>query len=129
MSDHIHQVTVVLAASADDATRVPGILTEFNHAQRLLRALTVIGVALVMAAMLIPVPIVHLVGIPLVFIIGIGVAVRQYRAVARLEPVRIACPKCGAENSIGGGLGYRSATGPIARACESCRRSLELSFH
>lgn len=121
-------VTVVLAAAADDATRIPGQLTVFNPGQRVLRALTVIAVALVMAALLIPVPIVHLVGIPLVLIIGIGVAVRQFRAVARLAPVRIACPRCGAENSLGGGLGYPSATGPIPRACESCRRPLELSF-
>ncbi len=121
-------ITVTLAASADAVTRAPGRLTVFTTAQRMIRALTVVGVALVMAAMLIPVPIVHLVGIPLVLIIGIAVAVRQYRSVARLAPMRLACPRCGAENSLGGGLGYRSATGPIPRACESCRRPLELGF-
>lgn len=121
-------VTVVLTSSDGSATRAPGQLTVLTPGARGRRVAAVLGASLVAAAMLIPVPIVHLVGIPLVVIIGIGVAVRQGRAVARLAPMHLDCPRCGERNSLGGGLGFTSATGPIARSCESCRRPLELRF-
>jgi hypothetical protein len=128
MSHEAQQVMVVLTASGVEPTRVPGRLTLLGPADRLRRAGTVVLIAVAMSAMLIPIPIVHLVGIPLTLIIGIAVAVRTSRAVARLDPTHLACPKCGARNNVGGGVGYRTATGPIDRACESCRRPLELRF-
>jgi hypothetical protein len=78
------------------------------------------------AAILIPIPIVHLIGIPLVLLAGLVAAIRQAQSVARLEPMRLACPRCGAENAIGGGLGYRNVGQAIPRPCESCRRPLTL---
>jgi hypothetical protein len=71
---------------------------------------------------------VHLVGIPLIVVTGLVMAVRQLRSVAVLTPVRMACPRCGAANSFGGGLGLRTATGPIDLTCESCRRPLQLTI-
>jgi hypothetical protein len=120
--------TVTLAAPGGEATHATGHLTILTPGQRGLRAaLTLLG-AVALAALIIPVPIVHLVGIPIILVAGIVAAVRQYRGLARLEPMRIACPKCGASNAIGGGLGYPTATGPIHRPCEHCRRELELRF-
>jgi hypothetical protein len=86
-------------------------------------------VAIGLSAALIPIPIVHLVGIPLMLLAGIVAAVRQVRSVALLAPVRFACPRCGASNGIGGGLGLSTSTGPLQRDCESCRRPLEITFH
>ncbi len=121
-------VIVVLASPGAESTRTPGRLRVFAPGQRALRTAGVLGLSLLAAASIIPIPIVHLVGIPLILLVGIGVAVRQAGSVARLAPMRAPCPKCGAPNSIGGGIGYRSATGPIERGCESCRRGMTMTF-
>ncbi|MGH7584400.1 MAG: hypothetical protein ACREL5_14360, partial [Gemmatimonadales bacterium] len=84
------------------------------------------GGAILVAAMLIPIPIVHLVGIPLMLIVGVVIAMRQFASAVRLRPVKIACPRCGGPNRVGGGLGYRSIADPIERSCEQCRRTLSL---
>ena len=122
------RVTVELVAEGSEPTRQPGELTTFTPIERAIRAGVVLVGALLMAAALIPIPIIHLVGIPLVLVIGIAVALRQFRSVARLAPMRIPCPKCGEPNLVGGGLGYRTRTGPVDRNCESCRRPLQLRF-
>jgi hypothetical protein len=117
-------VRVYLEGSSTDVTEADGWLTDFSLTQRVLRAGGVMLLALVMASLLIPVPIVHLLGIPLVLVTGIAVAVRQATSVARLRPLKMACPKCGRPNRIGGGLGYRSVAEPMERTCDSCRRIL-----
>jgi hypothetical protein len=122
------RVTVELGVEGSEPVRSEGDLTRFTIAERAIRAGVVLIAALMLAAAIIPIPIVHLVGIPLILAIGIALALRQFRSVAKLAPMRMPCPKCGAENLVGGGLGYRSATGPIARNCESCRRPLSLRF-
>ena len=92
------------------------------------RVVLILGVSVVVAALLIPIPIIHLVGIPLALLIGVAIAFRQGRCVVRLERVGIACPRCGERNHVGGGLGFRTATGPIVTQCSSCRRVLELGW-
>lgn len=119
-------VLISLTAADGTASQAPGELRTFSLAERLGRAALVFLAACALAALLIPVPIVHLVGIPLVLLVGVIAAARQVMAVARLAPMRIPCPRCQAANSLGGGLGYRTTTGPIERQCESCRRPLEL---
>jgi hypothetical protein len=119
-------VTVELVSGDAEPSRALGELRTFSPAERFGRAALVLLAACVAAALIVPVPIVHLVGIPLVLLAGVVAAVRQAMAVARLAPMRIPCPRCGTANSLGGGLGYRTTTGPIARQCESCRRPLEL---
>jgi hypothetical protein len=128
MTADARRVTVELRAEGCDPVCREGELTTFALGKRGLRAGTVLIGAMLLAGAIIPIPIVHLVGIPLILGIGIAVAVRQFRSVARLAPMRMPCPKCGADNLMGGGLGYRSATGPINRNCESCRRPLALRF-
>jgi len=83
--------------------------------------------AILVAAMLIPIPIVHLVGIPLMLILGIVLSVRQAMSTVRLKPLRIHCPKCDGVNRVGGGLGYRSLAEPLDRSCDQCRRILKLT--
>lgn len=122
------QVEVVLSAVGVEPVRASGALKLLSTGTRALRAGGILLVSLALAASIIPVPIVHLVGIPLILGVGIAAAVRQLRSVAQLAPMRIACPRCGAANSFGGGLGWITATGPIFRNCESCRRQLELTL-
>jgi hypothetical protein len=92
------------------------------------RAALVLLIALVLAAAIIPIPIVHLIGIPIILALGLVAAIRQLRSVALLTPLRMHCPRCGAVNGFGGGLGLRTTIGPLARNCEGCRRQLELRF-
>ncbi len=117
-------VQVTLEASDGSTTVEQGTLQEFSEFDRFRRAAIIFGVAVLMAAMLIPVPIIHLLGIPLVLVIGIVLAVRQLRLSCRLTPMKIKCPRCHESNRLGGGLGLRSATEPFERQCEDCRRPL-----
>ncbi|HET9133241.1 MAG TPA: hypothetical protein VFN90_02975 [Gemmatimonadales bacterium] len=121
-------VHLTLAAGDGDPTTGTTELTVFSAGQRALRAGGLLAAALVGAAAIIPVPIIHLVGIPLLVVLGVVLAVRQLRAVARLAPCTLPCPKCGERTTVGGGLGMRSATGPLSLSCQSCRRGLTLSW-
>jgi hypothetical protein len=117
-------VTVVLSSADGGEVRGEGVLREVTTPTRMLRAAGYLLGAVVLAASLIPVPIIHFIGPPALLITGGVVAVRQLRAVARLAPVRLPCPKCQAVNRIGGGLGMAHPDQPIAVRCESCRRGL-----
>ncbi|MGH7594542.1 MAG: hypothetical protein ACRELE_11935 [Gemmatimonadales bacterium] len=102
---------------------MPGVLNEFAMVDRVKRSAIVLGAAVLLAATLIPIPIIHLLGIPLFLIGGVVVSIRQLSLMGRLRPVRIACPKCGELNRVGGGLGL-SSLAPRERMCDSCRREL-----
>ncbi|MES2123580.1 MAG: hypothetical protein V4503_02710 [Gemmatimonadota bacterium] len=119
-------VTVTLESGGGAVSTAPGILQRFTPAQRAMRAGVFLLLGLAGAAMLIPIPIIHLVGIPLMLLVGIVAAVRQLRAAARLKPMRLACPACDVKNRIGGGFGYRQPDEPIEMNCDSCRRGLIL---
>lgn len=121
-------VTVVLASADGGEVRGEGVVTELAPQARALRAAGFLLGAVVLAASLIPVPIIHFIGPPALLITGGVVAVRQLRAVARLAPLRLACPKCQAVNRIGGGLGMAHPDRPIAVSCESCRRGLTVTL-
>jgi hypothetical protein len=120
------KVWVTLEATGVHVVTVAGILRDFTAVDRMKRAALVMGGAVVLAGALIPIPIIHLLGIPLVLLAGIVMAGRQLTLAARLQPLRIACPKCGAVNRVGGGLGYRSVASGLDRTCDSCRRSLTM---
>lgn len=116
-------VTVSLSAAGTEPVRAPGVFSEFTMADRLRRSVIVLLVAVLLAATLIPIPIIHLLGIPLLLGGGVFLAIRQLTMIGRLRPLRIACPKCGEFNRVGGGLGLTSIA-PRQRMCDSCRRGL-----
>jgi hypothetical protein len=124
----VSTVRLTLAAGDGEPTTGTTELTVFTPAQRMARAGAILAVALLAAAAIIPVPIIHLLGIPMVLLLGIVLAVRQLRVVARLDACVLPCPKCGERTSVGGGLGMRAATGPLALSCQSCRRALTLDW-
>ncbi len=119
-------VDVTLTAADGRESVVPGILTEVAAGTRFRRVAVTLGVALVLTAAMIPIPIVHFIGVPLVLIGGIAAAVWQGKQVATLERVEIPCPCCGAANRVGGGPGYPSTTGPFSHPCTNCRLPLTL---
>lgn len=122
------RVEVSLSAAGVAPIRATGELRLLSPGARAGRAAGIMLLSLALAAAIVPVPIIHLVGIPLILMAGLFTAIRQLRAVARLAPLRIGCPRCGATNTFGGGLGLRTTTGPIHRDCESCRRQLVIRF-
>ena len=104
-----------------------GVFTDFTSQQRVLRSAGVFAISVVIAALFIPIPIIHLLAIPMALGAGILVAVRQLAMVGRLAPMRMACPKCGALNRVGGGIGVRTLV-PQTLTCDSCRRSLVMQI-
>lgn len=123
---HDTRVTVVLASSDGGESRSEGELIEIPYGTRVLRAVGIFLVAMVASVALIPIPIIHLLGPPLLLIGGGIAAGRQLRAVARLTPIRLACPKCQAVNRIGGGFGMIHPDRPLEISCDTCRRGLEV---
>ncbi|MEO5799810.1 MAG: hypothetical protein ABIZ70_14380 [Gemmatimonadales bacterium] len=119
-------IAATLKSAGGVTTSAPATLQRFTMVDRMLRAAGFLLLGVVAAAMLIPIPIIHLVGIPLVLLVGLVTAARQLARTARLTPVRIPCPNCGAMNRVGGGLGLRNIDAPIELNCDSCRRSLTL---
>lgn len=123
---HERAVGVILEATDGTSVRADGVLREFTGTERAKRAAMVILIAVALASAFIPIPIIHLLGIPMLLIGGIVLSVRQLSLVARLQPLRMRCPKCDAINRVGGGLGLRSVADPIERMCDTCRRTLIL---
>lgn len=122
------QVNVTLSSANGEQTTVAGQAKHLSLGTRAARSGVIVLVAMVSAAMLIPIPIIHLLGIPMVLLAGAVMAVRQMRSVTQMTRVTIACPRCGEPNRFGGGIGYRSEGGPESTQCESCRRPLELTW-
>lgn len=128
MSHEPMAVTVTLTDHGKESINAPGKLDLYPPPRRALRAAVFFLISIGLAALLIPIPIVHLFGIPLMLVLGIVTAVRSLGRVAKLEPMHIPCPKCGARNNIGGGLGFKTETGPVEMNCQVCRRPLALTF-
>ena len=122
----IRAVQVSLVASDESAVTETGTLQQYSSLDRIRRAAIVLVAAVLLAASLIPVPIVHLFGIPMLLIAGLVFAGRQLSITCRLKPVRIRCPRCDGVNRVGGGLGYHGVAEPIERMCEVCRRVLHV---
>lgn len=117
-------VSVVLAASGGEQTTGEGRLVELPRATRLLRALGFGVGSILVAALFIPIPIIHFLAPPAIIITGMVLATRQARATARLLPCRLPCPKCGASLLLGGGLGMAHPMEPMEVRCGDCRRGL-----
>lgn len=119
--------TLTLDTDGAEPTRAVTTVTVFSPAQRARRAIVALLIGAAAAAALIPIPIVHLMGIPLALVTAIVIAVKQLRVAARVGRVAVNCPKCAAPQAIGGGFGFASIDGPIPITCDSCRRMLTLT--
>ncbi len=121
-----HPVRVSLEIAGEAPTTADGTLVEFTPMERMKHGLGMLAGTLVLTVIIAFIPIVHLIGVPLVFIGGITLAVIQMRATARLEPLRLPCPKCGGVNRLGGGFGVAQLAEATPHMCENCRRELVL---
>ena len=125
---HKRPVMVALVSADGGEVRGEGELIEIPFGTRVVRAVGIFVVAMLASVALIPIPIIHLMGPPLLLIGGGIAAGRQLRAVARLTPIRLACPKCQAVNRIGGGFGMIHPDQPLEISCDSCRRGLTVTL-
>ena len=64
---------------------------------RVLNALRTVGLGLIVAVVLLPVPVIHLAGIG-IFVACLGIAVWQVRPGLRVRTVEGPCPHCGQEH-------------------------------
>jgi hypothetical protein len=120
-----HAVQVILELPGSTSTEAVGVFDEFTLGQKIKRSgLTMLG-AVLLSAMLLPIPIIHIIGPPMLLLTGMVLAILQLTYVGRLSAVKVPCPKCGEINRIGGGLGRRSIA-PAERMCDACRRGLTL---
>ncbi len=117
-------VIVTLTASGDEASAAAGTLIEIPRATRIVRAAGFGFGSILVAALFIPIPIIHLLAPPAIIISGMVLATRQFRATARLLPLHVSCPKCGAMITLGGGIGVRHPDDPLEVRCGDCRRGL-----
>ncbi len=106
-------------APATGMVRSPGLGARLGKA-----ALTLLG-SLVLAALFLPIPLMHLAGIPIVMA-GVFFAVRRLRGSTVLRAAHGTCPACGEETSLFVGFGGAPYRLPLTTSCEHCARELIL---
>ncbi|GEM_PF-1365871 len=106
-------------APATGMVRSPGFGARVGKA-----ALTLLG-SLVLAALFLPIPLMHLAGIPIV-LAGVFFAARSLRGSTVLRAAHGTCPACGEETSLFVGFGGTPYKLPIRTSCEHCARELIL---
>jgi ribosomal protein S27AE len=87
--------------------------------QRLRAAAGIFGLGLVVGVLLLPIPLLHLVGL-MVFLASTVFAVKRLRVRAVVERVRGGCPSCGAQTSFFVGAGHMAARWPLSSQCGAC---------
>lgn len=92
---------------------------------RVLKALRTVGIGLVVAVVLLPVPVIHLAGIG-IFVACLGIAAWQLRPGLRVRSVEGPCPHCGQQQQYWLGLNVGPMKFPKETSCEKCAKSLTI---
>ena len=106
--------------STGDAT-----VSSSTTAARVLKALRTVGLGLVVAIVLLPVPVIHLAGIG-ILVACLGIAVWQVRPGLRVRTVEGPCPHCAHPQKYWLGLNVGPMKFPKATSCESCAKTLTI---
>ena len=93
---------------------------------RVLKALRTVGLGLLVAILLLPVPVIHLAGIG-IFVACLGIAVWQVRPGLRVRTVEGPCPHCGQAQRYWLGLNVGPMKFPRETSCEKCAKALSIS--
>lgn len=113
-------------STASPPTAATVTLHAYTPAARAKRVAVAVVGGVVVAALAIPIPVVHFVCVPLALFGGIGAGIRLAGVRESLRGVHGACPRCGREQDffVGTGLfGYRL---PMTLACDHCSRESRL---
>jgi hypothetical protein len=103
------------------------VFREIGPGERAKRAGLAVLAGLVVSVLVIPIPIVHLVGIPLAVLGGLGAAVRLAGVRSTLRSVHGTCPRCEFQQSFFVGIGLFGYRLPMTLSCENCGRELRLT--
>lgn len=115
----------LLAWSGGPTSPAKATVTQSALGSRVLKALRTVGLGLVVAVVLLPVPVIHLAGIG-ILVACLGMAVWQLRPGPRVRAVQGPCPHCGHEQRYWLGLNVGPMTLPKNTSCESCARMLTI---
>jgi hypothetical protein len=123
----IPEVPVVLHAwSGGPTTTGKATLAPSAFGSRAFKALRTVGLGLIVAVVLLPVPVIHLAGIG-IFVACLGIAVWQLRPGTRVQSVRGPCPHCGQEQRYWLGLNVGPMKFPKGTSCEKCAKTLTIA--
>jgi hypothetical protein len=92
--------------------------------QRLLRGGRVFGLGLASALLMLPIPIIHLIGPPIAILLGLGLGIRRLGEGEIFVSAEGSCPFCHTSQPLGlAGSRFRL---PCDLICSSCRQPLRL---
>jgi hypothetical protein len=98
-------------------------IAELTRAERVKRAAATFGVFCVVAAIAIPIPLVHLVLVPGALLLGAGLGAQRLTQSAVFHRVEGGCPFCGTEQTFSVMGRFRL---PKTLSCVHCHRELSL---
>jgi len=106
------------------ATEVAALTRQLTFQERLARAGRAFGLALLAALIMLPIPIIHIIGPPAALVIGLVLAVRRLGEGEIFVSAEGSCPFCHERQRLGlAGSRFRV---PCTLTCTSCRQPLQL---
>lgn len=118
------QVTLV-SWSGGPTTTATATIAQSTLGARVVAALKTVGLGLIVAVVLLPVPVIHLAGIG--FLIAcLALATWQLRPGPRVRSVEGPCPHCGHEQAYWLGLNLGPMHFPKDSSCASCTKTLTI---
>lgn len=93
--------------------------------RRLMRGAIPVAIAMVLALLILPIPLMHLAGIPLLAL-GVYFSVRNARAREVFLGASGTCPSCHSQTKLFVGFGKPPFKLPVKTSCSSCGRNLML---
>ena len=127
MDDEGGETAVVLHAwSGGPTTEGRAVFGSSTFGARALKALRTVGIGLVVAVVLLPVPVIHLAGIG-IFVACLGIAAWQLRPGLRVRTVEGPCPHCGQQQKYWLGLNVGPMKFPKETSCEKCAKNLTIA--
>jgi hypothetical protein len=116
--------TLALKGFGVPATAVAVLTRRLALSQRLARAGRAFGMALAAALIMLPIPIIHIIGPPAAIVIGLVLAIRRLGEGEIFVSAEGPCPFCQESQRLGlAGSRYRV---PCTLSCSSCRQPLQL---
>jgi hypothetical protein len=127
MGDAAGDMGLVLHAwSGGPTTEGKATVVSSTFGVRALKALRTVGIGLIVAVVLLPVPVIHLAGIG-IFVACLGIAAWQVRPGLRVRSVEGPCPHCGQPQQYWLGLNVGPMRFPKETSCEKCAKTLTIA--
>ena len=111
--------------SGGPTTTATATIAQATFGARVFSALKTIGLGLIVAVVLLPVPVIHLAGIGF-FFACLGLATWQLRPGTRVHSIEGPCPHCGYAQRYWLGLNLGPMHLPKDTSCESCTKTLTI---